>query len=67
MVRNGVGSSFRGTINHMESGVPARSVGEQAALPGSLGRRGRAGRSGLLLRPDDSGHEGAGDELISPS
>ena len=38
-------------------------AGEQAELPRSLrGHRG-AGRSGVLLRPDDGGDEGTGDEL----
>ena len=37
--------------------------GEQAELPRSLRRHRGAGRSDLLLRPDDGGDEGAGDDM----
>ena len=41
-------------------------AGEQAELPRSLRRHRGAGRSGVLLRPDDGGDEGAGDDMTTP-
>jgi hypothetical protein len=55
--------SVRSLAEPLQVGMGAHPAGEQAELPGRVGRHRGAGRSDLLCRPVDGGDEGAGDGL----